>query len=173
MSTRSNKDEEEITYSGGAERPREVPSSLLEKYHARAVQHQAHEEARRQAPVALQGMKPDRGDTYRGIYIPVWLLRMSLSADAMVTWGAMARLAGHGRRLRDATHARIGSITGLSKSRTRRAIDELEASGVVAALNVRGGASEFAFRAPPPDHISWSRHVHLVDAGSDDPWRPW
>ena len=121
----------------------------------------------------LRPMKPNRGDTYRGIYIPAWLLGLGLSAEALVTWGAMARLAGRGRRLRGSSYARIGSVAGLTPSETRQAVKSLEDAGVVSRFDSPGRPSEYAFRAPVPGDTTWAKHVHLVDAGTDDPWRPW
>lgn len=121
----------------------------------------------------LQPMKPNRGDTYRGIYLPAWLLELGLSAEALVTWGAMARLAGRGRRLRGSSYARIGSVTGLTPAETRNAVKSLEVAGIVSRFDSPGQPSEYAFWAPTANSVSWSKYVHLVDAGADDPWRPW
>lgn len=123
----------------------------------------------------MSSMSPNRSDTFRGLYIPIWLLALRLSPDAMLTWAAMARLAGRSRRLRDATHERIGSITGMSKDETRRAIQALEKAGLLTSHHRPGRPSDYAFRGPRADQFTWKRFMFLVDSDSPspDPWRPW
>ncbi len=108
-------------------------------------------------------MTTNRRDTYTGTYIPAWLFALGLSAEALVTWSVMARLAGRSRRLRGHSHHYISEVAGMSLESTRRALRELEHAGVIRSLNLPGKASDFAFHGPPPAALSWSRWLKVVN----------
>jgi len=135
--------------------------------------HLEAEAAARKKPHSLHPMSPNRADTYQGLYIPTWLLTHGLSAQALVTWAAMARLAGRARRLRDTTHARIAAITGVPLGETRLAVAELENADIIQILRLPGKASAYAFRGPRAGDLPWARNLELRDAGGNPSWRPW
>jgi hypothetical protein len=108
-------------------------------------------------------MSPNRQDTYKGVYLPAWLFTLGLDADAILTWGAMARTAGRKRRLHGFSHSRIAAITGISLTRTHRAVKALEDAGVLCALQRQGKASDYAFRGPQSDAVTWAEVRRTAD----------
>lgn len=118
-------------------------------------------------------MKSNRADTYRGIYIPAWLMAIGLSPEAMLIWGVMAKLTGRRRRLSGYPVSYLGSVVGLSTAKARRAVKELIEAEVIQEFHSPGKPSTFAFRGPQADSVGWNCYLDALEAEDQQHWRSW